>query len=216
MSEKKCSCERQMIAALIAGVILAVLIGFVLGLGWAGQAEELKFDSFVGLFSAGGTLVAAFGAVYTARVALGISDKEALNKEEQKQRQISAQKYVLWEWGEPAIDAVREILRAIKAYGQSDESWTQADRQKTIHAINALEVDSSLMMLGRIFDSEDFDEWVGIVARAGTVRRDTQRLLDVWDEPRERLGLWPIVLHDRADELLSMLLDNVTIVIRRE
>ena len=66
MIEKKCSCERQMIAAFTAGAILALIIGFVLGWVWDKRVGALSNVSIISVLTAVGTCGAAGGAVWVA------------------------------------------------------------------------------------------------------------------------------------------------------
>lgn len=65
MIEKKCSCERQMIAALFAGVFLALFVGFVLGWGWNKRSGALSTVSILSVLTAFGTVGAVISAVFS-------------------------------------------------------------------------------------------------------------------------------------------------------
>lgn len=66
MSDKQCSCERPMIAALLAGAILTLTVGFVLGWAWDKRPGVLLEISILDVMTAFGT----FGAVVVALVSL--------------------------------------------------------------------------------------------------------------------------------------------------
>lgn len=65
MSEKKCSCEGQMIAALIAGAVLMLTVGFVLGWAWDKRQGVLGDVSILEVMTAFGTVGAAVGAAWS-------------------------------------------------------------------------------------------------------------------------------------------------------
>lgn len=63
MSDKQCSCERPMIAALLAGAILMLVVGFVLGWAWDKREGALSDVSILNLLTAFGTVGAVFVAL---------------------------------------------------------------------------------------------------------------------------------------------------------
>lgn len=65
MAEKKCSCELQMAAALIAGSIFAVILGFVLGWSWDKRSGALSAVSILSVLTAFGTVGAVVAAVFS-------------------------------------------------------------------------------------------------------------------------------------------------------
>lgn len=68
MSEKKCDCEGQMIAALAAGVIMTLVVGFALGWMWDKRSGALSDVSIVGVLTAIGTLGAVVYALFSDSV----------------------------------------------------------------------------------------------------------------------------------------------------
>lgn len=66
MIEQKCSCERQMIAALLAGASLAIVLGFVSGWAWDKRAGSLSDVSVLSALTAIGTVGAVFVAAITS------------------------------------------------------------------------------------------------------------------------------------------------------
>lgn len=63
MSERNCGCERQMIAALLAGAVLMLVVGFILGWAWDKRSGALGDVSILAVLTAFGTVGASLAAV---------------------------------------------------------------------------------------------------------------------------------------------------------
>lgn len=106
VSRKKCSCERQMIAALLAGAILALSVGFVWGWAWDKRQGALGDVGMLDVLTAIGTLSAAGVALYLA----GRADKNR-----RKENELQASVYAVY-----LARRLEPVLAPLKA------AWTGA------------------------------------------------------------------------------------------
>ena len=123
MIEKKCSCERQMIAGLVAGAILTLVVGFVLGWAWDKRDGALSDLSILNIMTALGTIGAAMGAAVTTFSFFYSHTREKREKEESNSVAI---KYI--EGDIRRIQAyIREVVGGIYHLLDAFSHWETSD-----------------------------------------------------------------------------------------
>ncbi|QXR36979.1 hypothetical protein EGK70_005540 [Alcaligenes aquatilis] len=123
MSEKKCSCNHQMCAALTAGAILTLVVGFVLGWAWDKRDGALSGVSILAALTALGTVGASLAAVVFP-LRQYKKDKTSRLREE-------------WVLSELAYRSVMLLEKAVNSYIKD----SQLPTPRTIeHVIRQLEV----------------------------------------------------------------------------
>lgn len=103
MKKKECSCDNEMLTALIIGVGAGCLIGFVFGWLWRDRPGALANVSIVAVMTAVGTVGATFAAVF-----FGLSDQR--NRKSVRNQRLTSVSWLVDE----AVQSAKWVSRHLK------------------------------------------------------------------------------------------------------